>query len=429
MLIGFYGATASNTYVTAKSFAEQGQDVLYIRDLSDNFPFSQAVWQDVHCSLPFTEISDAKWTYEKWLAFESQVDWKEPDFVTTPELGTALDVLTADHLKSLDKAFLRQYCESKFSYRRDVIRKMQGCDYLFVCGVEAAILAWASGTPYVIWPHGADIRFASGFTQKLSKNVRQSFKNYRLYYLIRRAYAQAMFLASQDPTGIGGFVGKVTFPYKHMPLPMKLQPKLDTQGKREILRRAFAQIDMAMPDSGKYVFIPSRVDYYWKGTNMLVDALQQREQYEHLHFIFSGWGNDYLAARDSLAHLDNVTFLPCSVSKPLLLDFFSGVDLVVDQFFFGTYGTSAPESMSCGTAVMMYIDEQAFRDKGWPVPPVLNANSQVQISTWLDKLEADKVDLDELAQTSYDWISQVHGEQPLYKTFLERIGCSAGGDR
>ena len=59
---------------------------------------------------------------------------------------------------------------------------MKNFDYLFVCGVEATILAYISKVPYIIWPHGGDIRFASGL-----HSIIHRIKNCITYFLIRKS--------------------------------------------------------------------------------------------------------------------------------------------------------------------------------------------------------------------------------------------------
>ena len=62
---------------------------------------------------------------------------------------------------------------------------------------------------------------------------------------------------------------------------------------------------------------------------------------------------------------EQVTFLSCALSKPYFIRFFRASDFVVDQFFMGTDGTAAVEAMSCRTPVIMWIDEETFRQRGW----------------------------------------------------------------
>jgi len=145
---------------------------------------------------------------------------------------------------------------------------------------------------------------------------------------------------------------------------------------------------------------------------------------DNIGVICSGWGVNRSDAMRMVreANLEKkVKFLNVSLSKPLLLDMFRAVDLVVDQFNLGAYGTAALEAMSVGTPVMMWIDEHSFSKAGMSVPPVLNVQTEEEISNLLHKINHSAIDLIDRGRTSLSWIGEVHHYEKVLPNFVEKI--------
>jgi glycosyltransferase involved in cell wall biosynthesis len=192
------------------------------------------------------------------------------------------------------------------------------------------------------------------------------------------------------------------------------------------------RLGQPMPEAEWILFVPSRIDFFWKGTDLLLRALTRLPKKKDLHFIFSGWGTDYKKAREMiLPH--QATFLPCAVSKPILYDFFSAADVVVDQFRMGIYGTSAVEAMGCGAPVIMWIDKERFQTHGWDPPPILNGKNEEEIVEILGDILSGRVDLEKHAHAALDWVVRTHGEEvvlfslkKILKKYLSSHPISAG---
>jgi glycosyltransferase involved in cell wall biosynthesis len=143
---------------------------------------------------------------------------------------------------------------------------------------------------------------------------------------------------------------------------------------------------------------------------------------ERLHLIFSGWGNDYDQAQAYVAKhglQDQVTFLPFSLSKPLLAEFFSLVDFAADQFcFMGTYGTALVEALAAGCPTLMWIEESSFVARGWEPPPVINAESEADIVCKLELIACGSIDLEDVSQRSQAWIGRMHAPEAVLPKIL-----------
>lgn len=411
-LIGMHGAIANNLYVMAKAFRRGNRPVRFITESRDTFPFSQPIWEDVAFTLPYPDIDPACWDRTRWATLRTERAWTAPSFVYEDDAPTEADVLPPRRrLGSIEAAAVRLTGLGRSSHDRRILELMQTADVWVTSGVHATLLAWLSGKPSVIWPHGGDIRMAAefGWNWKTLRPRRPSVQAMR--WLLCRAYAEAIFIGSHDPSGSGGHVTRVPFHVRWLPIPLSVRRTRESAEERETERKSVLhELGVAVPAARYHVFIPSRIDYFWKGTDRLIEAIRSVAP-KNTCFIFAGWGRDYAAAARAIGQSDRVIFLPCSISKPILYRMFGCVDLVIDQFMFGTYGTSAVEAMSQGTPVMMRIDESCFRDKGWVPPPVLNCETVEGIAEVLASLDAGRLDLESARRATLDWIGRTHAEE------------------
>ncbi len=67
------------------------------------------------------------------------------------------------------------------------------------------------------------------------------------------------------------------------------------------------------------------------------------------------------------------------LSKPRLIEFYNRSDAVFDQFILGSYGTTAPEAMSCEKPVVMYLDRYWNEKYYGEIAPVLNVSAADEI--------------------------------------------------
>lgn len=424
MEIAFYGGLANNAYVAARAVSGLGHDIVFIRDEGDCFPFSQPVWEDFSFTLPYDEIYGRQWSVSEWKNFENKIGWCPPCWLIEP-VGDVSDTASRGAF-SFRNAILWPFLRRN-THRQKALEAFRKCDFLFVCGVDAEILAWGSGVPYVIWPHGGDIRFASGLVPFDGRGVRAV-----LSYVLRRiylalSYKGASWIGTHDPKGISAGLGNIPYPLEFFPLPMPARLRSSSQAERHSsLRARMREIGVLLPDADLYLFVPSRISFFWKKTDLLLAAIKRLSGGKKCHFIFSGWGEDYKAVKDSLPK-ERATFLPFALSKPVLFDIFRSTDVVIDQFSLGTYGTSAIEAMSCGVPVMMFIDNQAFYKKGWEPPPVINACTEEEIFQSLDGIASGRIDLERVGEDLFSWFSRTHQDIHVVPKFIERIEKELSG--
>jgi glycosyltransferase involved in cell wall biosynthesis len=437
MKIGLYGGLANNLYIIARALAKHEMDICFIRDRGDHYPFSQPVWQDVPCALDYDNLNEATtWTWERWKMWELQLGWKAPNWLVDP-LNEAGDLKIS--LKSVTGIVEKALCQlllKRLPYWSGILRLMAECDILLVNGIEGPILALMSGKPFMICPYGGDIRTAAGFHAPRSYNPFTWLKYWIRLRLLRSAYKKSLWIMAGSPTfGSNHFIGdplsrlKLSSKVRDIFMPCLSKPRLSKKERINLLTETVARLGIPMPRTEWIGFVPSRVDFFWKGQDRLLRAFSQILAKEKIHVIVSGWGQDYHRAK-TMVSPQNVTFLPYAVSKPILYDFYQGVDFVVDQFCLGYHGTSTLEAMSCGTPVLMWINEGLYRKRELPPPPVLNAKNEEDILGILTGIISGEIDLEEHGCTAQNWVQRVHSEEivipGLIKQFtaaLSKISC------
>ncbi len=421
-MIGFFGGTCNNLYVFAKVFAATGMPISFILDRKDNFPHSQPVWEDVNCCFP----SGFDYRSIDWEQFEIDHGWKRPAWYFVPEKNN--NCAAALVKKGSANILVRLASAWFFRHRIDyasVFAKMLECDFLIVCGAEPAVLAMLSGKPYMVFPHGSDMRIAIGAESK-----GPGFRGQLLDWLVSRSFRFASCIGSQLPDASAEVpssaykrlkdlrVERVTLPY-----PIRLRAVKDVRHSN--LRQIFSELNLPLPSADYYAFVPSRISFHWKGHDRLLAAILENRNNVNCHFIFLGWGDDYLQAIDYIEQnslQDKVSIISIFCSKEYLFRFYESVDFIIDELNgSGSYGTSLSEAMSCGCPVMTWISDM-FDKPDWEAPPVIFARSKDEIGSALNQLADGRIDLDEMSRKTTDWFNRVHGIPSVVEVFRAKFG-------
>lgn len=410
--LGLYGGMANNMYLLAKAMASEGIDVCFIRDRTDRYAISQPPWEDVRSTLPYTELPrTAGWTWEQWDGWELANGWTRPDWVVDPLVGGS-----GAGQPDLPRWARNRYQRVAGPLWPVILELMESCDGIVVCGVEGTALAALSGRPFLIMPHGGDIRIAARlarFGSSQSRWQRMFGNNYE--QLIYSAYRRARSVVTHGVLRLGGPLDRQGRTFKsRMPLsrfermgvPVFVRPRLGKIDRRRLLAELLSRADLPSIDADVVAFCPSRVDYYWKGQDRLIDGIKSLGG--RVHLIVSGWGKDLDRFRLDCKGLC-VDFLPFALSKQLLCDWYQAADLVVDQFVLGHYGTAAQEAMACGAPVMLWCDESDYLDQGWAPPPVFNVRTPEEITSALVRAVDDPAYVEQVGADGKDWILSQHG--------------------
>jgi len=415
MKIGIYCGLANNMYVFAHGLAKQGFDVCFVRDRSDQYPMSQPVWEDIPFRMDYAEVPRAAlWPWDRWNEFEKAMNWIAPEWLYDPlaDLNSKLGVTTSARQGTLDSLFLKRY--ARVPHRASALRRMRSCDVLFVSGVEGSVLANASGRPFIIWPFGGDLLIAAGRFQPELYSLRPRLVHGMLRRQLIAAYDNALCIGAHEPTALlTDFYGAEHFLRNYtvtrIAIPFAVRKRGDKITRRKQTKRLLAELGVEAPSYRYLGFVPSRIDYEWKGQDRLLRALVRLERAErasNVHLIFSGWGHDFDRARQFVHDNDlekQVTFLKFALSKPLLYEFYLNADFVVDQFIVGMCGTSALEAMACGAPLITWINTAVERP--WGSPPVLQARTECEIAMVLADISEGRSDLDQAGALLQQWIA------------------------
>jgi glycosyltransferase involved in cell wall biosynthesis len=421
--IGFFGGMANNCYSAASRLSEIGVNVTHILDHTDYFAISNPVWEDCRMALSYAELNaSSSWTAQTWARIADEKSWRQPAWVIDPRLHP-------DETEPDWRHFSRDlvgYLPAPPDHFRKIINIMNSCDLLFVSNMAPIILAMMSTTPFVICPAGGEFMVATGqitgegdLGRTLDKQRRIMKTSFRVAqavltntpYLEHASLTKGLrnLLFDFDPTR-----------FKRVSLPFAARPRLAPQERRRLLNDVLAEVNVAPITSRFAVMVPSRIDYTWKGQDLLLAAMEKVESPDTFTFVFSGWGADYQDFCKRTAGWRNIRVMECAVSKPILLDLAAGADLLVDQFKLGHIGTAAREAAAVGAPVMSWI---ASSPLGWfsrPDLPVINVREPVAIARAFNAIAAGKLDLEACSAASTAWIERYASPQEMAAT-LHRI--------
>ena len=404
-----------------------------MRDRGDSYPFSQPVWDDAPLTLPYEELANPRFDADRWTTIERECGWRAPDWLYDPLHAT--ETCRTSVGGSVPIRMLARRWQRNGPWAR-AFETLGQSDVAVVCGVVGALMAAASGLPYVIWPHGGDIRLAAGLGER-PRTVRGYLRYVLIRHALRDAFVRADMVGTHDPMGIGGHVSSLDrflrrLRFAKIAIPSEVMPRRPAPERRRALSELLERIGARMPTQPLSGFIPSRVDYYWKGHDQFLHALARRPKAD-IHWFVSGWGADYPKAKEFVAEnrlKHCVTFLPVCFSRPSLFEFMSAVDLCVDQFHLGTYGTAAVEAMAHGTPVVMQIHDDAFKARGWEPPPILNAGNADDVVRILDLVASGNIDLEERGKAAAGWVARNHAPDQVLPDLLRHLAAiTASGGR
>lgn len=420
-MIGLFGGTCNNMYVFAKVLADNDYAIRFIEDRDENFPHSQPVWDDV--DVYFNSGFDSQKV--DWSEFEVRYDWQPPFWYFRPE-----KIKNGEHrIFELSRLFLPvRYLACRylrpFQEALSVFNAMMECDFLIVCGIKASILAMLTGKPYMIFPHGSDMRVAIGAESK-GKGI----KGRLIESLVTKSFQSASFIGSSLPDA-SAEVAKSEYrklkdlKIERLPLPYQSESRLGDAQRRKKLKELFGYLNTPLPEKKIYCFSPSRINFHWKGHDRLLRVINEKQQSLEIHFIFLGWGDDYVEAMEYVTKNDLdefVTVLPVFLSKQFLFRFFKSVDFIIDELNgSGSYGTSLSEAMSVGCPVVTWISEM-FDQPGWLAPPVISARTEEELGETVLGISSGEIDLSSYSEKVVDWFNRVHDSTAVLPVLDQRM--------
>ena len=405
MRIGLVGGMANAMYCFTRVLRQHGYDAEYVEDEQDAFPMSQPIWEEVPLTLDPSRFGSELLDPRGWRELAESNGWQEPPWIVRPDARPRKHDLV--RLARAARWTGRRDLRPLYRYFRElepVVERLRSYDRLIVCGIRN-VEAMLSGRPYVFWPHGGDVhivpsRDETAFDRAFAR-------------LSRAAIVRAEVAGTHDPTIAAGMekVGR-RGPIPYLPFLVDVERYAPGDPATPIA------VDVAARAAARrVVFLASRQDFYWKGTDRFARAFAASVKAgAPLYLVVTPWGADVEATRQIFAEagvLESVHYLESAVSKPILRDLYRVSDLVVDQFTVTAFGSLMLEAMACGTPVLINLDLDAFRSR-WPQfvpPPGLRASTETEIAGVLRSLTDDGSGLPGLGEASRRWIEEHHGPQ------------------
>lgn len=396
---------ANAMYCFTRVLRQQGYDAEYVEDEQDMFPMSQPIWEEMPLTLEARRFGPDFLDVQGWRKLADRCGWSEPPWIVRPtaqprKTDPVRLVRVVRWTRGDDVRTLYRYLRAL----EPVVERLRSYDRLVVCGTRN-VEAMLSRRPYVFWPHGGDVHIVP---YREDTPFDRAFAR-----LSRAAILRADVAGTHDPmiaAGMEKLGRRGVIPY----LPFLVDVDRYSPGEpatpvaREVASRAAGR---------RVLFLASRQDFYWKGTDRFARAFAATVSAgAPLYLVVTPWGADVEAARKIFADagvLGSIHYLETAVSKPVLRDLYRVSDVVVDQFRAVSFGAVMLEAMACGAPVMINLDVDAFRARwpGYEPPPTLGAMSEDEIAKVLRSVADDSVALAELSRAARSWIEAHHGPQ------------------
>ena len=177
-----------------------------------------------------------------------------------------------------------------------------------------------------------------------------------------------------------------------------------------------------IPNAELIFFMPSRHHWAEKGTGKVIRAFARLiKRHKETYLVMVSWGTNLKKSMDLIGQLGitkNVLWLH-PLNKLNLIKMFASVDVVLDQFTLGSWGTLTPEAMACMKPVIMYFNVNDIKRCFGDLPPILNAFTENEIFSQME--ECFKLDLHNLGKESRKWVEKTHNPRLVVARHLQVI--------
>jgi glycosyltransferase involved in cell wall biosynthesis len=417
MRVGIYDNLANNAYIQARVLSGlDGVDVELILDPFDRYVMSDPRWEELDIELP----SDA-------LAGAVLPDCDMPGWIRRepPELAAAreggyvsryrADILAAPASWRAWTAAARRagWRGARMAIERWwVIQTMARYDCVIAYGWGPAWAALA-GVPFIAETWGGDITILP-FYDLGEWEGHETFplpepraEQYAASRLQRMGYDASGRIVLTDPR-FQHYADRLGHADKSVHIGFVVDVDRYAPGPEPELRA-----EILGGREGLIVFVPSRQDWYWKGSDRLLRAyaaaLRDRDD---VVLLCTGWGNDLERSTQLIAELgigDRVRMLPHVLSKGRLRRYYRAADIIADQFTVGSYGAAALEAMSCARPLLISLDRERFSSRFTEFPAVVNVSESEEIAAALSRLVDDPAHRAEVGAKARDWVIANHG--------------------
>jgi glycosyltransferase involved in cell wall biosynthesis len=423
--IGVFENLANSAYIVTKVLRQNGHAAELILDPFDRYVMSDPRWEDLDLELPTDQLAEhdlPEVELPDWVRRQPGTARAAPsDGRSRPERAVRA-LAGAPRMAPQVRLALRVAGwrgALMLLERAWVVRTLAQYDCVIAYGAGPAWAAFA-GVPYVAETWGGDITMVPFYdtgdwesheTVPLPGPPADMFAEARLQ---RLGYERAGRILLTDPR---------FFPYAerlgHADKCEHMGFFIDTEkyapGPEPELRR-----ELLGDRDGPIVFMPSRQDWFWKGSDRLLRGFAQASRdHPGAVLVCPGWGADLDRSRQLIAELgigERTRLLPSAMSKGRLRRYYRASDIVADQFTVGSYGGSALEAMSCARPLLIGLDRDRFEGRFDTFPPVVNVSEPEEIGRALTELFGDADARRRVGEQARDWVVANHGPPLVERT-------------
>jgi glycosyltransferase involved in cell wall biosynthesis len=414
MRLAVFENLANSAYVLTKVLRRHGQEADLVLDPFDRYVMSDPRWEDLDTelagngldagALPPVELPE--WVRRRPAA-DGRLERRARAVAAAPamrrEVRLALRVAgPRGALAVLDRAW--------------VVRTLASYDCVIAYGMGPAWAAFAR-VPCVAATWGGDITMVPFYdtgdwegheTVPLPEPRAERYAEARLQ---RLGYRRAGRILINDPR-FTAYAERLGHADKSVEFGLFVDTERYAPGPEVELRRTL----LGGPDDGLIVFMPSRHDWYWKGTDRLLRGFAKAaEGRRDAVLVCAGWGADLERSRRLIAELgigDRVRVLSSVMSKGRLRRYYRAADVVADQFKVGSYGGASLEAMSCARPLLISLEPGRFDSP----PPVVDVLEPDEIARALAELFADPEARARVGERAREWVVANHGPSLVRRT-------------
>jgi hypothetical protein len=159
-----------------------------------------------------------------------------------------------------------------------------------------------------------------------------------------------------------------------------------------------------------------------KGNDFLIEGFARfvKEVCPRAGAVFVEWGHTVKQSRELLASLgvaDRVLWVP-PLPNPRMISYVCASDVLADQFFLGSFGSTMPKALLHGCPAMLYVDEPKHRWCFPEMPPVVNVRTPLQIFEGLTRLYRQPEYARDLAVRGRAWYDRYHSNAVIRDTMI-----------
>ncbi|PZR66952.1 MAG: hypothetical protein DLM63_07775 [Solirubrobacterales bacterium] len=421
MRIAIFDNLANSAYIQAKVFHGLGHAVDLVPDPLDQYAMSDPRWEELDIELPTDELVDAvlpECRLPEWVLQAPRPVSDRRSLRAIAGLPAVLGIGQATR----SAARAAGWRGGRMALERAwVIRTLRRYDCVIAYGMGPTWAALAQ-TPCLAIAWGGDITMLPFFdTGDWEGHATVPLPGPRAELaaqaqLQRLGYEWAGRLMLADPRFFP-FAARLGHDRKSVYLGFLVDTERYAPGAEPELRRR-----LLGDREGLIVFVPSRQDWFWKGSDRLLRGFAMAtEGRSDVVLICAGWGADLARSEQLIVELgiaDRVRLLPSAMSKGRLRRHYRAADVVADQFTVGSYGGSALEAMSCARPLLVALDPDRFGGVYEPFPPVMNVADPEAIAAALARLIDDREFRLRLGDQAREWVKANHGA-PLVTRVLE----------